>query len=119
MHELTTAKKEAYVRSKWRMVYYFPETPADEGYLLQIFKDNSMREIYEEHSMSAEDAWDAAYAFTLAREEEVRQVEEEVALLKGWRYVQEGISPQATRILAREQAALDELKRGMRGDSKC
>ena len=112
MHELTKAEKEAYVRGKWENVIV-----CDGSY--RSYARGTVLFNWANHKFYEFADWDAAYAFTLAREEEVRQVEEEVALLKGWRYVQEGISPQATRILAREQAALDELKRGMRGDSKC
>ena len=112
MHELTTAEKEAYVRRVWENVIV-----CDGSY--RSYARGTVLFNWANHKFYEFADWDAAYAFTLAREEEVRQVEEEVALLKGWRYVQEGISPQATRILAREQAALDELKRGMRGDSKC
>lgn len=61
--------------------------------------------------------WQAAFAFTKAREEEIRQVEEEIMEL------QDDISCYHTgehfyaiygRILAREQSALAELQRGMK-----
>lgn len=62
--------------------------------------------------------WQATYDFTLAREQEIRLVEEEI----GW--VQSGMALSSTkygpydkamqRILVREQAALTELKRGMK-----
>jgi len=88
--------------------------------------------------------WQAARAFTEAREEEIRQVEEEIALLESfapvidrdaldaWAGIDEDpgddtihdYEPLAVenakfqvrmqRILAREQAALAELKRGMK-----
>ena len=59
-------------------------------------------------------AWAAAYAFTKQREQEIAEVEEEIHLLNGWRYVREYISPPATRILESREAALAELKRGLR-----
>jgi hypothetical protein len=74
--------------------------------------------------------WQAARAFTEAREEEIRQVEEEIALLNLEFWEMHGEIRLATmveqytplvrelcrwaRILAREQAALTELKRGMK-----
>lgn len=55
----------------------------------------------------------AARAFTDERLEAIRQVEEEIALLAGWRFVCEN-NPAAKRILARTEAHLAELKRGLK-----
>lgn len=61
-------------------------------------------------------AWLAAYNFTIAREEEIRQVEEEIQTIY-W-LMEHCSNPTANgrifRILARETAALTELKRGMK-----
>jgi len=75
-----------------------------------------------------DEGWKAAAAFTLQREEEIRQVEEEVRLLtdqERHEWAASSISPpdgaqqcyivralRFGRILAREQAALAELKKG-------
>jgi hypothetical protein len=60
------------------------------------------------------DAYSAARKFTEAREEEIRQVREEIEFMKaevrGW--MRKGTS--AYRILAREQSALDALLKGMK-----
>jgi hypothetical protein len=82
------------------------------------------------HGAKHSEAWSAARAFTEAREEEIRQVEEEIALLNLEFWEMHGEIRLATmveqytplvrelcrwaRILAREQAALAELKRGMK-----
>jgi len=61
--------------------------------------------------------WAAAAEFTSQRLEEIRRVDEEIECLKMWRSM---VEPKdipwkaADRILAREQAALAELKRGLR-----
>jgi hypothetical protein len=77
--------------------------------------------------------WQAARAFTEAREESIRQVEEEieavneqVAAASSWIVACGDENPEGQkcavayvarweRVLAREQAALAELKRGFRG----
>jgi hypothetical protein len=67
-----------------------------------------------------EAAWSAARKFTEAHEEKIRLVEEEVGLISG--IMREDFVNQKdcrtykcfARILAREQAALDELRRGLR-----
>ena len=59
------------------------------------------------------DSWSSAAEFTRARLEEIRQVEEEIALASGTLEAPEnGVI--AKRTLARLQAALAELKRGMK-----
>ena len=64
------------------------------------------------------DAKITAYAFTLAREEEIRQVEEEIAWIANMGFYLREDAPQAIsirgRILERLQAALNELRRGMK-----
>jgi len=61
-------------------------------------------------------AWSAAYAFTIEREEAIRQVEDEIELLQDSQSgFQSGPDWDAfERILAREQAALESLKKGMK-----
>jgi hypothetical protein len=63
--------------------------------------------------------WQAAAQFTRDRLEAIRQIEEEIEWLRGmcaWR--EHGIyGPRYDRILAREQAALADLKRGMKASA--
>jgi hypothetical protein len=62
--------------------------------------------------------WDEAASFTRVRLEEIRQVEEEIALLEYASFSADlsGFKPLALgRILVREQAALAELKKGLKG----
>lgn len=59
------------------------------------------------------DSWSAALAFTEQRLREIAEVEEEITLLERWRT----ISGATKRILAREQAHLAELKRGMKAEA--
>lgn len=57
--------------------------------------------------------WSAARAFTEERLEQIRQIEEEIHLIEGWRFTVEG-HPAAKRILARLTEQRDALKKGMR-----
>lgn len=63
--------------------------------------------------------WDEAAEFTEQRLKDVRKVEMELALLRGLLFLLiaepgDMTTPIWTRVLAREQAALDDLKKGMR-----
>jgi hypothetical protein len=62
-----------------------------------------------------DEAIHAAYLFTLARLEEIRQIEEEIATQSEFcQHGDEcGLCAVVARTVARLQAALDELKRGM------
>jgi len=60
-------------------------------------------------------AWSAAAAFTRERKEQIRLVEEEIDYVRAFIKLPSGEEHSVwSRILAREQAALAELKRGMR-----
>jgi len=61
------------------------------------------------YAPSESEAWAAARVFTEARLEEIRQVEEEIEYLEDFAFGQPW-----KRILFREQAALAELKRGLK-----
>lgn len=67
-------------------------------------------------------AWQAAYEFTLAREEEIRQVREDCCVLIALATnshdqgsFTEGLKSSLMRVLAREQAHLDSLLVGWKG----
>lgn len=75
---------------------------------------NGHRETISWPPSTEAEAWSAAKAFTVRREEEIRQVEASISLLQGWKFVMQiGDSP-AKHTLAREQAHLDTLRRGMK-----
>ena len=99
---MTTAQMEEYVKQKWK-AESLRIVPVVDG-------DGFISLDYSEFVNS----WSAAYAFTLAREEEIRQVEEEIEWLRGFSaFAEHSIyGPVRERILAREQAALDALKKG-------
>ena len=112
---------EEYVRSKWENVTS-NSTPqyGVEGNLVywNIYSDDWL--IASGHE--TEDAsWSAAAEFTCSREEEIRQVEEEIGVCEGCLRMWQppfgndygGVGPMK-RILSREQAVLDKLKRGMK-----
>ena len=66
-----------------------------------------------------EEAWAAAAEFTEHRMEEIRQVEMEIALLRGLLFLLSAepgdlTAPIWERVIVREQAALESLKKGMR-----
>jgi hypothetical protein len=126
MSEDERVVQEAYVRERWNNVgckknrvfadYFIPKARA-------ILSGNSL--CYNEAQ-----AWQAAYEFTLAHEEEIRKLEEEINWVerilpseRSWEWCLQSSSQvadyvrfcaQGYRILAREQAALAELKKGMR-----
>ncbi len=104
---------EEYVRSKWEKVKDRETFVAGHGHVVTlpvIWKDSMSAGYFR----SKEIAWAAAAEFTREREEQIRHVEEEIALLEGWKHLVEVKNPAALRILGREQAALAELKRGMK-----
>jgi hypothetical protein len=61
-------------------------------------------------------AWAAAAEFTRERLEQIRQVEEEIDILRtGVSLLRSSYLDVILRVLARERAALAELRRGMKG----
>lgn len=115
MHELTTAEKEAYVRRVWENVIV-----CDGSY--RSYARGTVLFNWANHKFYEFADWDAAYAFTLAREEDVRQVEEEERLLQGaLDLASDSNHPHRDpmqRTVKRLKGISDELKRGMRGGSK-
>jgi len=99
---------EEYVRSKWRNC----ATKRDEHNRWLMFTNNAMyRAVFAD---SLEKLWAAAAEFTRERLEQIRQLEEEIAWLSDGIDVTGDDEPIGERILAREQAALADLKRGMK-----
>lgn len=62
-------------------------------------------------------SWDAAFAFTKERERQIAEIEEEIAYLKRQDYRQH-VREINDRIVEREQAALQEIRRGMRKEGE-
>jgi hypothetical protein len=94
---------EEYVRSKWVDV-------SDTGYAVHIYFGGDK----ESKFAGMNGRWSAARKFTEERLEAIRLVEEEIALLRGRKWICLENNPAALRILAARQAALDELKRGLK-----
>lgn len=114
-------ENEKYVTEHWERAESCPTGYSDQIRFWVIslggrmFTKATVPDAWKAETESA--AWQAAFAFTKAREEEIRQVEEEIMEL------QDDISCYHTgehfyaiygRILAREQSALAELQRGMK-----
>ena len=104
---------EAYVRSKWVRVL----NHGTRRHPIPILNGVEVKIPFAEW----DEGWKAAAAFTLQREEEIRQVEEEISLLLNSMPLQvvvigntpiPDVQAARSRILAREQAALAELKKG-------
>jgi hypothetical protein len=119
-------ENEQYVRSKWEQVeaHWLPSMP--DRFRVEMVYDSAMVWVDRPHAQipsekpfvrkqTEQQAWSAARAFTEEREKQIAEVEEEIALLSsiGQHYVPPA-KVTRDRILAREQAALDELKRGMK-----
>ncbi len=98
---------EEYVRSKWKLVAHC------DGSYQNYLRGTVLLQDVNRHWFDF-DSWSAAVEFTREREEQIRHVEEEIALLEGWKHLVEVKNPAALRILGREQAALAELKKGMK-----
>jgi hypothetical protein len=107
--ELTVQEKEAYVRARWIDVY-------DDGYSVRLL--SPIKGWIETPKFSGvSNRWPECYAFTIDRERQIAEVEEEVNLVRGEIRFFQG-SPRAKgameRILTRLQQVLAELRRGMR-----
>jgi hypothetical protein len=137
MSELSAQEMEAKVRARWDVVEKKDHSNFDR---FRNWKrtDSVAISMQSEHCFSSErvvsapteiEAWQSAYAFTVEREEEIRLVEEEIAWLQSaalvyrkhleeapreWTVLGKESDVIGCRVLAREQAALAELKRGMR-----
>jgi hypothetical protein len=79
---MTTAEMRAAVEARWEWFTLFPPDPTDGGIWLAEFGDKDCIELYEGGGFTEALCIQAAYAFTLRREEEIRQVDEEIDSLK-------------------------------------
>lgn len=117
---MSTKEHEEYVRSKWEDCG--SSGPVQFAEHWQVWCD-----AYFFCEETEQQAWSLAYAFTLEREEQIRCIKREIEVLQNvvagylgyitHRFNPEHDSRQAytlARVIAREQAALAELKRGMK-----
>lgn len=102
-------EQEAYVRERWERVHLWLPRHNDDGYLLQV-SDMGMG------GKTKDEAIAAAYAFTINREREIAEVEEEIRFIDSFAVT--AFTPQneaaRKRILKSREAALAELKKGFR-----
>ena len=135
---MTAAEMEQYVCSRWDSVNWGASNYELTQFGVILYDDE---EGIGFRANSQASAWQSAYDFTIAREEKIRQVEKEteaitelfetyarrvrLALSGGLEGAESGLwdnwifeavryAQRYARILAREQAALADLKRGMR-----
>ena len=116
MHEAigkqaSMTEHEEYVRSKW------DNTAIDYQWELERWRFFTCNALYMEvFGKTQDELWSAAYAFTVERERQIRDVEEEIELHKDWREILSGPKRLIVweRTADRLQTALAELRRGMR-----
>ena len=116
MREAKVMEQEDYVRSRWQ------ETILGGLYLYESTRSYHLRLGPWEHKGNVKDkdtVWQAAYAFTLERERQIKDVEEEHELIFQKR---EAASHKPAhqaiyaRILARLQSTSADLRKGMRDE---
>jgi hypothetical protein len=118
---MTATEAEALVRKHWQWVQVRLSEPY-EGVPQGKWVARLPLLPFSQIGFDTEDeAWFAAAAFTEQRREEIRQVEEEIDYVSGFNRIPHRSGkyeehPVWTRILAREQAALDALRQGWKED---
>ena len=122
MGKLSGAEKEAYVRTAWQGAH-IQWSLIDDFTACYSVVCNGNQPIPSQGFSTIEECWEAAYTFTIAREEKVRQIDEEMAeqaLVIGIARAdkQERIELVHERTLARLQAIKAELQRGMSAQTK-
>ena len=118
---------EKYVTSKWRHLRQWVRDLDSYGtnqFNVAIFfteetarwKEDPFHRWQEDDNYSGrERVWAQAYEFTRKREREIEEFEAELMWLEAESSMSDEFPyPEALRIIAREQAALADLKRGMR-----
>jgi len=131
-------QQEEYVRARWERVFDRETIVAGHGWMvrLPIIWHKSLTDGYFKTKAAA---WQAAYDFTVAREEEIRQLDEEICQMDDLSQMKrqdidceidtaEGYDPswndnalvvyvrdlcEYSRTLARLQQALEDLEKGM------
>jgi hypothetical protein len=105
-----------YVRARWERAEECPRSSSQgKTWCISLGGKRFTRaNVPEDDAPTAAAAWHEARVFTFQREEEVRRVEEEIDWLRRKEHLQ-NVEDAAIwkRVLAREQAELADLKRGM------
>ena len=107
MSDLTAAKKRQYVEERWQEV-----TSGWSIYGKQVTLPTKPSTTFLGYEKLA-DAYAVAYDFTIQREEEIRLVEEEIDQTE-YHIAAGGNITVLQRMLNKQQAELDRLKRGMK-----
>lgn len=122
--EMTTQAKREYVEKAWEWsVFWKPDSRIDDLPWTMQVADAKCEYKHEFRGDSEFDCVDDAYAFTKERERQIAEIEEEIAEidddLKCYSLVdcQKEIAIYK-RILAREQDALQEMRRGIRKEGE-
>ena len=107
--QLTPAEEKAYVKTRWMRPHWGSN---DHGWTVQNFVGSMT--VLATNIKPRYKATHAAYLFTKKREAEIGGVEEEISYLVNIKGRADSASPEHCihRIIAREQAALAELRRG-------
>jgi hypothetical protein len=133
MSELTAQQEREYVEAAWEWsVFWKPCPEADDLPWIMQVADADVEDIHEFTGATEDECVHAAYLFTLARLEEIRQLERDIDRIENyfwsasnWKDNLDDLEEQGqvvdavrqqcadVRIVARLQAALAELKRGM------
>jgi len=120
MADLSVREMEEYVRERWeRVVITQPTTVDFDGEWCLYLLGTGKRFIKE----TANECWQAAYDFTVEREEEIRQGGENIKQLEDLLSHRECLDHVEcirrrcwqARVLVHEQARLAELRKGWRG----
>jgi hypothetical protein len=108
--QLTPAEEEAYVRARWEgtVVRLRDSTTMDKGCGLLLGGTHGIYPWTENWST----VWHAAYLFTRQREAEIAQRERGIAWLGNLLSGIHQVPDEVVDIIAREQTAIAELKRG-------
>jgi hypothetical protein len=112
---MTPAKEEAYVRERWKVIEvtntYAGTHCAVEAW--SVWLPCGWRSSVGSISADAQ-MWHDAYLFTVKREAEIADIQAEIAWLEWPSTKNNSIGDIRERIIAREQSALAELRRGMK-----
>jgi hypothetical protein len=119
-------ENEQYVRSKWEQVEarWLPSMP--DRFRVEMVYDSAMVWVERPHpqipsekpfvrKQTEQQAWSAARAFTEEREKQIAKIAQEIRWLMNRLDVEAEDAGIVTSIIAREQAEVNELKRGVKG----
>lgn len=119
--QLTAQQEQEYVEARWKRVAYHESglTSAGKCYVTIDADDHPTAGtlLFMHHGGTKAAVFHAAYLYTKERKRQIAEVEEKVALLEAEATLWPNFYKQQaaySRILAREQAALADLKRGLR-----